>query len=145
MPTRPIGPIRHEYELTCTAEHAFEVYTRRIGEWWHPAYSPNPETLEAVEIEPGVGGRVLFKHRGEGQFSWGQVTEWQPPRRLSHTSVLAQPSDHPTQISVDFAPQGAGCRIQFEHGGWNDGNVSVRQKFSDWQLILDRFAALAQS
>ena len=145
MPSMAIDPIEHEYELACAPEHAFDVYTNRIGEWWDPAYSPNPETFEGAEIEAGVGGRVVFKHRVEGAVTWGRVTQWQPPRRLSQTSILAQPSAHPTSISVEFAPGGAGCRFRFEHGGWHDDNASVRHKFTDWRMILDRFAALAQA
>lgn len=137
-------PIVHEYGLACSAEQAFAVYTRRIGEWWLPEYSPNAETLETVTIEPDVGGRVLFSHRVEGDIVWGHVTDWQPPRRLVHTSVLAQPGDHPSQITVGFTPEGEGCRFSFAHGGWNDANAAARDKFSEWRLILDRFAVLAQ-
>jgi hypothetical protein len=140
-----IDPIKHEYELTCTPEHAFDVYTRRMGEWWDEAYSPNPETFEGAVIEAGVGGRVLFKDGVEGELTWGHVTEWKPPRRFSQTSILAQPSAYPTSISVEFAPKGAGCRFRFEHGGWNVHNASVRHKFTDWRMILDRFAALAKA
>ena len=52
-----LDPIVHEYDLVCTPELAFDVYTRRIGEWWHPDYSADPATLQTVTIEAGVGGR----------------------------------------------------------------------------------------
>ena len=32
--------------------------------------------------------------------------------------------------------------VRFRHGGWNEGNAADRHKFTDWRLILDRFAAL---
>lgn len=36
-------PIPHTYTVGCGVEEAFSVYTRRIHEWWHPAYTANPE------------------------------------------------------------------------------------------------------
>jgi hypothetical protein len=45
-------------------------------------------------------------------------------------------------VSADFEPVGAGCLLHFAHGGWTEGNAADRRKFSDWRLILDRFAAL---
>jgi hypothetical protein len=35
--------------------------------------------------------------------------------------------------------------VEFAHGGWTEGNVSDRAKFTEWAVMLDRFAALAQS
>lgn len=136
-------PITHEYDLRCSAAHAFEVYVNRIGEWWHPNYTADPESLETVTIEPRVGGRVYATHRDRGADAWGRVTTWEPPRRLGYTSTLAQPQDHPSEITVRFTPIGDGCNVRFEHGGWNEANASHRSKFSDWPIILDRFAALA--
>ena len=37
MTDRATAAITHEYELRCSAEHTFEIYTGRIGEWWDPA------------------------------------------------------------------------------------------------------------
>jgi hypothetical protein len=68
---------------------------------------------------------------------------WEPGRRLVYTSTLALTREHPSEISVRFTPHGQGCRMRFEHGGWNAGNASYRAKFGDWALILDRYAALA--
>jgi uncharacterized protein YndB with AHSA1/START domain len=138
-----LEPILHEYDLSCTPEAAFDVYVNRIGEWWPPNYTANAETLEAVTIEPGVGGRVYEAHRGGDAFTWGRITVWEPTRRLVYTSTLAQTRDHPSEISVRFTPNGDRCSVRFEHGGWNEGNASDRGKFSEWPVILDRFAALA--
>jgi hypothetical protein len=33
----------------------------------------------------------------------------------------------------------------FEHGGWTEATAAVREKFGDWPVMLDRFAALATS
>ena len=137
-----VDPIVHTYDLACGVEDAFDVYTRRIGEWWHPAYSADPDTLEVVRIEPRVDGRVFATHAGGEEFDWGRVTGWEPPRLLAHTFTLAMSAEHPSLVTVEFGARADGCHVRFEHGGWHDGNAGFRSKYGDWPVILDRFVAL---
>ena len=132
-----------EYAPSASPEHAFATYTGRIGEWWDARYTANADTLEAVTIEPHVGGRVFATHSDLGKDDWGEVTVWEPGRRLVHTFTLAQDEHHPSEVSVEFAPDEGGCVMRFAHGGWTEANVSERRKFSDWSHLLNRFAALA--
>ncbi len=138
-----MSPIKFEYPLRGSAEQAFGTYTERIGEWWDSRYTANPETLQGVTIEPRVGGRVFSTHSDMGEHEWGEVTVWEPGRRLVHTFTLAQSPEHPSEVAVEFADAPDGCVLRFEHGGWTDANVAHREKFGDWQVMLDRFAALA--
>ena len=139
-----LGPITHEYALPCSALQAFETYTGRIGEWWDPRYTANAETLEAVTIEPRVGGRVFATHSDIGDDDWGQVTVLERGATLVHTFTLAQDRAHPSEVAVEFAADGDGCAMRFSHGGWTEANSEARPKFGDWRVILDRFAALVQ-
>lgn len=138
-----LDPITHVYDLGCSAQRAFEVYARRIGDWWDPRYTTNADTLQSVTIEPRVGGRVFATHADIGEHDWGRVVVWEPGRRLVHTSTLAQTQEHPSTVSVSFIPSGNRCTVKFEHGGWNEHNAADRKKFSDWAVMLDRFAAMA--
>jgi hypothetical protein len=139
-------PITHDRVLACSAEQAFATYTGRIGEWWDPRYTANAATLAAVTIEPRVGGRVFATHSDIGDHDWGEVTVWQPGRRVAHTFALAQDRRHPSEVAVQFvAREGAGCEVHFAHGGWTEANVADRKKFGDWPVMLDRFAALADA
>jgi hypothetical protein len=149
--TKSTSPITYEYSLGCSAEHAFATYTGRIGEWWDPRYTANAETLQGVTIEPRVGGRVYATHSDMGKDDWGEVTVWEPGRRLVHTFTLAQDVEHPSEVAVEFAPgggqgaAGTSCTLRFAHGGWTEANAAVRKKFGDWPVMLDRFVALADS
>ena len=146
MSDESLSPIAIESVLLCNAEHAFATYMGRIGEWWDPRYTASPETLEAVTIEPRAGGRVYATHSDLGVHDWGEVTVWDPGRRLVHTFSLAQDPEHPTEVAAEFEPaEGGGCMVRFAHGGWTEANVAARPKFGDWRVILDRFAALADS
>jgi uncharacterized protein YndB with AHSA1/START domain len=138
-------PIAHEYRLRCGPARAFDAYAAQFGRWWPPAYTANPHTLRSVTIEPRVGGRVFATHEDLGDIEWGRVTAWEPNRRLAYTSTLAQSHEHPNEITVEFTPEGeVGCLVRFSHGGWREGSLADRKKFSDWRAILDRFAALAE-
>lgn len=149
MSDESTSPITYEYHLRCSAEHAFATYTGRIGEWWDPRYTANSETLEAVTIDPAVGGRVYATHSDLGQDDWGEVTVWDAGRRLVHTLTLAQDPQHPSEVSVEFVPDEGpgeartGCTVRFAHGGWTEASAETRKKFGDWPVLLDRFAALA--
>jgi hypothetical protein len=45
---------------------------------------------------------------------------------------------------VTFEVQAEGGTLMtFEHGGWTQENATDRVKFTEWSLILDRYAALA--
>ena len=138
-----LGPITYEYILRCSADEAFEAYTRRIGEWWDPAYTANAETLETVVIQPLVGGRVFARHTDIGDDEWGEVMIWEPGRQLVHTFSLAQDPAHPSEVEVAFAPaDGGSCMMRLAHGGWRDENAGDRTKFGDWPVILERYVAL---
>jgi uncharacterized protein YndB with AHSA1/START domain len=143
------APITFEYALRCSPERAFATYTGLIGEWWDPRYTVNAETLESVTIEPRVGGRVYAQHGDLGRDDWGEVSVWEPGRRVVHTFNLAQEPQHPSVVTVEFEPgegaDGERCTMRFAHAGWTEANVSARKKFGDWPVLLDRFAALADS
>jgi hypothetical protein len=140
----PLSPITLECALACTPEEAFATYVGRIDEWWDPRYTANPDTLEAVTIEPRVGGRVYATHHDLGKDDWGEVTVWEPASKLVHTFTLGQDPRHPSEVSVEFvAGEGPGCQVRFAHGGWTDENVAVREKFGDWAIMLNRYAELA--
>lgn len=145
MSAESLPAILHERFLRCSAQHAFAVYTGRIGEWWDPNYSANAETLRAVTIEPRVGGRVFATHEDLGEHDWGEVTVWEPGRRFAHTFTLAQDPQAPSEVSVELAAVEGGCDLRFAHGGWTEANAASRTKFNDWAVLLDRFAELAEA
>jgi len=146
-PTEAAGPIELTYELGCTAEEAFDAFTRRIDEWWHPAYAP--DGLDRVEIDGGVGGRASMHLAGGTTYPWGTVTVWEPPRHYAQTFTLAQDPEHPSTLEVRIEPtrthgrRHPGSRVHFAHGGWTPGNVAGRARFTEWGILLDRFAAVA--
>jgi len=144
LPDDSLTPITHERLLACDGAHAFATYVGRIGDWWDPRYTANPETMRSVAIESRVGGRIFATHGDLGEHDWGEVTVWEPGSRLVHTFTLAQDRRHPSEVAVEFVDAPDGCRMRFSHGGWTEANAADRAKFSDWPVMLDRFVALAE-
>ena len=135
-------PIRHQLVVDCTPVEAFDAWVDGIGQWWHPDYTPDPAGFRGAGIEPRVGGRVYLVDATLGDVVWGRVLAIARGALVVHTSTLGQTSEHPSRITVQFVPlDEGGTRVELEHGGWDEGNASFRDKFTDWPLILDRYAA----
>jgi catechol 2,3-dioxygenase-like lactoylglutathione lyase family enzyme len=141
-PTESAGPIEHTYVLACAPEAAFEAFTRRIGDWWHPAYAPDGMT--GIHVAPAVGGPAMIRLTGGTAYQWGTVTDWDPPRHYAQTFTLAQDPEHPSTLDVTIEGGGDGCTVRFVHGGWTPGNLAGRARFTEWPILLDRFAAVAE-
>jgi catechol 2,3-dioxygenase-like lactoylglutathione lyase family enzyme len=141
-PAEAAAPIELTYDLSCTAERAFDTFTLEIGDWWDPAYAP--EGLVRAEIEPRIGGAVVH-HLADGtSYGWGEVLEWERPDHYAQAFTLAQDPEHPSRLDLWFEARTGGCRVRFAHGGWTPGNVAGRARFSEWSVLLDRFAAQAE-
>jgi catechol 2,3-dioxygenase-like lactoylglutathione lyase family enzyme len=141
-PADAAGPIELDYDLACSPEQAFDTFTRRIDDWWGPSYAP--EGLVRVQIEPGIGGRVLHHLADDTEYPWGEVLVWDRPSHYAQAFTLAQDPEHPSRLDLWFEPRAGGCRLRFEHGGWTAGNVAGRARFNEWHILLDRFAAAAE-
>lgn len=137
-------PRTHSLLLTCDAATAFEVFTSRMGAWWPPSYTPDPDSFDTVLMEPRPGGDVAFRMNDGSTHRFGRVTTWQPGEVYAQTWTLAQTDEHPSTLTVTFSDRSHGCLVVLEHGGWNPGNAEYREKFGDWPAILERYAALAQ-
>lgn len=144
-PSRVAGspaPIRHTLEVPCTPDEAFEAFAVRMGEWWHPDYSRDPAGFAGIRVEPEVGGVVAMRYLDGSEEPWGRVTAWEPGTRYGQSFWLAHDRDHPSRIEVRFSEADGGCRVAFEHGGWTAGNAVMRDHFTDWPKLLDRFVQL---
>ncbi len=135
------GPIEHAYDIACSPDRAFRTFVDEVSTWWHPAYAP--PGLTGVEIEPRVGGECLMRIADGSAYRWGTVTTYER-HHFAMDFTLAQDPDHPSRLDVRFEPIPDGTRVHFSHGGWTAGNVAGRARFSEWPILLERFAAQAE-
>jgi uncharacterized glyoxalase superfamily protein PhnB len=131
------APVVEEVLVQAGPDVAFDAFTTDLGRWWDLRYAP-PGTTGAV-IEPGAGGEVAFLV-GEHRYVVGRVTTWAPAERLSLAFWLAVDPAHPTDLDITFEADGTGSRVTLTHGGWTAANVAERAKFTDWPVLLGRYA-----
>ncbi len=105
-------------------EEAFRVFTEEIDLWWRRGLRYRIGRGRSVLcVEPRLGGRLFetFERDGEERVvQTGQVTTWDPPRRLvlSWRAVNFAPSES-TEVEVIFAPSPSGTRVTLHHRGWS--------------------------
>lgn len=143
-----IEPIRLTIPLDCPAEHAFDVWTRRIADWW-----PADHTVSAVDgltviLEPRAGGRIYERTADGTEHDWGEVTVWQPPRRLVYLWHLRRDRADATEVDLRFiAMDGGRSRVEIVHRGWErlgaGGQEWRDRNLGGWSTLLPHFVALA--
>lgn len=140
-----ISPLRISFEVACSAEHAFETWTSRIGSWWPRDHTVSGDRDLLVVLEAGVGGRI-FERTGEGlEHDWGVVTTWDPPHRLCYKWHIGRDAAAATDVEVRFVAQGAHeTRVEVEQRGWERlgeaaGAWRDRNRVG-WETLLPHFA-----
>jgi Domain of unknown function (DUF6817)/Activator of Hsp90 ATPase homolog 1-like protein len=111
-------PLRLSFDVECPAEHAFRMWTAEIGRWWPADHSVSGEAGLAVVLEPWVGGRIFERTAGGTEHDWGEVTVWEPPRRLGYLWHLRRDRADATEVDVTFVANGSHTRVEIEHRGW---------------------------
>jgi len=138
-------PLRMSFDVACSADHAFSVWTSGIGAWWPPDHTVTGRA-EVVVLTGGVGGRIYERTADGVEHEWGEVTVWQPPARLAYLWYLGRDRSHATEVEIRFLAQGADAtRIEIEHRGWErlgSGSGPWRDRNeAGWQSLLPHFTA----
>ena len=150
QPTRPtqrIEPVRKSVVVEAPVEHAFRVFTERIGEWWPvKTHSVHEEQAETAVLEPRLGGAVYELWPG-GREEWGTITVWEPPRRLTCTWHPGHGLEEATEVEVRFNPRDGSTLVELEHRGWEarGGRAAEIRGYYDegWKPVLARYVEIA--
>ena len=78
-----IEPIRLSFEVDCPPDHAFEIWTGRIDQWWPADHTVTGEDGLTVVLEGRPGGRIFERTPSGAEHDWGEVTVWDPPERFA--------------------------------------------------------------
>lgn len=104
---------------------AFQVFTEEIGAWWrpHPLFGFTPRGPGRMAIEPPTDdapGRLVERQADGRRFVVGEITVWEPGRRLAFGWRLATfAPDQATRVEVSFEAAGEETRVTVEHSGWD--------------------------
>ncbi len=142
-----IEPIRISFEVDCPAEHAFEVWTARIGEWWPADHTASGEADTTVILEARPGGRIFERTTTGTEHDWGEVTIWEPPTRLGYLWHLRRDRADATEVEIQFIERGETTRVEIEHRQWEvlgaEGETWRDRNRGGWATLLPHFVAAA--
>lgn len=114
-----IEPLRISFEVDCSTQHAFAIWTERASVWWPEQHTVSREQGLQIVFEPRVGGRIYERSLGGTEHDWGEITMWDPPHRLAYLWRIATDPANATDVQIRFLEIGPDAtRVEIEHGGW---------------------------
>ena len=139
-------PLRITFDVACSAEHAFAMWTSRIGTWWPADHTVTGDRDLAIVLEGGVGGRIYERTAHGVEHDWGVVTVWDPPKRLAYLWHLGRDPSEATDVEIRFVARGLdGTRVEIEHQGWERLGATADawrdRNRTGWETVLSHFAA----
>ena len=132
--------------LRCPPDQAFEVWTKDIASWWPASHTVSGQAGVTVVFEPRVGGRIYERTSTGDEHDWGEVTLWEPPRRLGYLWHIRRDRADATDVVITFDDDGAGGTVvRIEHTGWErlgaDGQRWRDANAGGWSGLLPHFVA----
>jgi uncharacterized protein YndB with AHSA1/START domain len=143
-----IEPIQLAFEVACSVEHAFDVWTARIDQWWPRDHTVTADPDLLVVLEPRPGGRIFERQANGHEHDWGAVTAWEPPTHLAYTWHLNRDRSDATAVEIRFVRvDDLVTRVEIEHSGWErlgaDGERWRDRNGGGWSTLLPHFVAAA--
>ncbi len=145
-----IEPLRLSYEIDCTAEHAFDVWTTQLSMWWPRGHSASGDPDTRVVLEPRLGGRIFERTSDGTEIDWGEITRWSPPSQLGYVWHIGRDRTDATDVELSFVDIGGGrTRLDIVHTGWErlgEAGVAFRQANTNgWDSLIPRYLEAARA
>lgn len=144
-----IEPVVKRRTLEIEPEAAFDLFTKRIREWWPVAsHSIHAEDVTEIRFDRQVGGQVVEVAADGTEVSWADVMAWDPPNRF----VLSwHPNPDPIAASVlevrFLAASDGGTEMYLEHRGWEEFGAEgqeLRNNYqAGWDVVLEPYETAA--
>ena len=125
-----IEPLRLSFDVACPMEHAFQVWTAKISHWWPADHTVSGAPDAEIVLEGRVGGRIFERAASGETHEWGEVTVWDPPRRVAYLWHLRRDRADATEVEITFVDRdGVATTVEIEHRGWE----RLGAQGSDWR------------
>ena len=150
-------PVRKSVTVKAGVDHAFEVFTVGFDRWWPRSHHIGKSPMKRAIIEGRVGGRCYSEQADGTDCPWGEVTEWEPPRRFVLAWRIAPAWQYEpdlakaSEVEVLFTPlEDGSTRVDLEHrhferggAGWETMRTMVNGD-GGWGGLLQMFATEAE-
>ncbi|HVO57700.1 MAG TPA: SRPBCC family protein [Dongiaceae bacterium] len=149
---RDLEPVRKSVVVQADAARAFELFTSGFDSWWPRTHHIGKSPMTRAVLQGHVGGRCYSEQEDGTECDWGQVTEWDPPRRLVFAwKISAEWKYEPdnskcSEVEVRFTPEaGGGTRVDLVHRGFERmvNGADMREKVGapgGWGGVLQVYA-----
>jgi uncharacterized protein YndB with AHSA1/START domain len=144
-----IEPLQITFRVGSPPARTFDLWTARTSTWWPTSHTVSAQAGVEIIIEPGVGGRIYERTPAGDEHDWGEVTRWEPPRRIAYLWHLRQDRADATEVEITFTPdEHDGTAVSIEHRGWERlgarGPDRRQQNQHGWDTLLPHFQAAAR-
>jgi uncharacterized protein YndB with AHSA1/START domain len=145
-----IKPIRLSFVVACPPDHAFDTWTGKASAWWPKEHTASHEPEVEIVFEPVVGGRIFERTPGGQKIDWGEIVEWDRPRRLRYRWRIATEPANATEVEIAFHElPGHSTRVEIEHGGWDRlgplGPGWREANHAGWDGVLPSYVASCET
>jgi hypothetical protein len=146
------GAVRQQIVVGTNPTTAFDLFTRRMADWWPSHHHIGSAPIDQIIIEPREGGRWYTRHTDGTETSTGYVTAWEPPARLVITLQITADWSFDTAlittIELTFTSQDEHhTLVELTHGDFDNYGPDadrMRDTFDSpdaWATTLAAFAA----
>jgi uncharacterized protein YndB with AHSA1/START domain len=145
----PLPPVRKSVAVPLSPTAAFDLFVRRLPEWWPlAARSVFLHAAASCHVEAHVGGRLYERSRDGREETWGRFTAFEDGKRVVFTWHPGMAETSATEVEIVFVPTRSETRVDVEHRGWE--RLGPRASFvrsimeGGWPGVLARFEARAR-
>jgi uncharacterized protein YndB with AHSA1/START domain len=150
--------VRRHVVVDAPVERAFDVFTRRFGEFKPPEHNLLASPIAETVFEPRVGGHILDRAEDGTECRWARILAFDPPHRVVFSWDIGpqwQVESNPeltSEVEVRFVAEGpTRTRVELEHRdidrhgpGWQSLADGIGGD-EGWPLYLDRYASLLRA
>jgi uncharacterized protein YndB with AHSA1/START domain len=145
-----IEPLRLSFDVDAPVDHAFAVWTERIGRWWPADHTFSGQADLEVQLEGRVGGRIFERTVDGHEWDWGRILAWDPPNGFVYSWHLKRTPEEATEVEIRFVPiDGDATRVEIEHRGWErlgaEGQTWRDRNRGGWETLLPHYVGAVQA
>lgn len=145
MTLKEIPPVRRSISVSWTPDAAFQRFTAEFGSWWpSQTHSIGGDRIQRIVFEERLGGRIYEEHKDGRRFQWGQVTIWDPPKRVKFSWHPARDPSTSQDVDIEFKAEGKGTRVELTSTGWErwgrKANRARKAYNVGWGYVLNVWA-----
>ena len=142
-------PVRKEITVSCDAKTAFDVFVRKIGDWWpaaeHSVAAMSKAPAPVIKLDPKVGGRIYEVNDAGEETDWGTVREMEDGKRILLNWHIGRPVSDATEVEVTFEAADKGTIVVLIHRNFevlDDDADAMREGYNKgWVNVFENHFA----